>query len=114
MRVRLSGGARNYLRAEAAYLRGHSGAAAEAFLTRMKEARRNLAQFPDLGLGPERLPIPGARRFIVSDYLLDYEVKGGELVILAIRHGRQPPPSLKIEDDFDYEVQPPDVPKDEA
>jgi len=48
-----------------------------AFLDRMTEARRNLARFPELGLESERLPVPGSRRLVIGDYLLDYEVIGG-------------------------------------
>lgn len=69
----------------------------------MTEARRNLARFPELGLESERLPVPGSRRLVIGDYLLDYEVMEGEVVILSVRHHRQQPIAPEIEDDFDYE-----------
>jgi plasmid stabilization system protein ParE len=103
MKVRISGNARAYLRSEAAYLRKHSPKAAKAFLDRMAAARRNLARFPDLGLGIESLPIPGSRRLIVGDYLLDYDLIDEAVVIVSVRHGQQMPPTSEVEEDFDYE-----------
>lgn len=102
--MRLSGDARAYLQREAAYLRKHSQKAAVTFLSRMQDARENLARFPDMGLEIERLPIPSSRRLIVGDYLLDYDQIGGEVLIISIRHSLQQPPAPEIEKDFDYEV----------
>ncbi|MCI9866108.1 hypothetical protein RHIZ_09155 [Rhizobium skierniewicense] len=45
----------------------------------------------------------GIRRFVMGVYLVDYEVRRHEIVILTVRHGQQKPPSLTIDDDFDYE-----------
>ena len=104
MKVRLSGSARAYLRAEAAYLRDHSPQAAATFLARMKEAERNLARFPELGRGIERLPIPGSRRLVVGDYLLDYDIAGEDIIIISIRHGRQSDVPPDTDEDADYEV----------
>lgn len=70
----------------------------------MNEARANLANFPELGLGSERLPVPGARRLIVGDYVLDYECSNDLVTVLAIRHGRQRPFYIEPDDDIDYEV----------
>jgi plasmid stabilization system protein ParE len=103
MKVRLSGDARDYLRQEAAYLGKHSPKAAKRFVDRMAEARKNLARFPELGKGIERLPIPGSHRMVVGDYLLDYDLIDEEVVILSIRHGQQQPLTTQIDDDFDYE-----------
>lgn len=104
MKVRLSGSARAYLHAEAAYLRQYSPRAAKAFLERMADARTNLAKFPDLGRSIEGLPVPGMHRLVVGDYLLDYDVTSEDVVILSIRHGRQQPLTEDIDDDFDYET----------
>ncbi|WP_420962774.1 type II toxin-antitoxin system RelE/ParE family toxin [Brucella sp. IR073] len=105
MKVRLSGDARAYLRREASYLRQHSLKAAKAFLDRMAEARKNLAQFPEMGKGIERLPVPGSNRLIVGDYLLDYDLTDGEVTVLSIRHGQQQPLAPDAaDDDFDYEA----------
>ncbi|MGN6585334.1 MAG: type II toxin-antitoxin system RelE/ParE family toxin [Rhizobiaceae bacterium] len=103
MKVRLSGDARAYLRREATYLRKYSRKAANAFVDRMAEARRNLTRFPEMGKTFDRLPIPGSHRLVVGDYLLDYDVTEDEVVILSIRHGQQQPLTPEIEDDFDYE-----------
>lgn len=103
MRVRLSASATSYLRGEAAYLRRYSQRAALSFVAQMQEARENLAQFPALGRGIGHLPIPGMHRLIVGDYVLDYELNETEIIILAIRHGRQQPPE-EPEPDFNYET----------
>jgi plasmid stabilization system protein ParE len=94
MKVRLSGRARAYLRAEAAYLKKYSPGAAKAFLDRMAEARKNLARFPELGRGIERLPVPGSHRLVAGDYLLDYDLIDGDIVIISIRQGKKIPLAL--------------------
>ena len=44
------------------------------------------------------------RRLVVGDYLMDYEVVGNEIHVLAIRHGRQLPPDVPLDDDYDFEA----------
>jgi plasmid stabilization system protein ParE len=104
MKVRLSENARIYLRQEAAYLRKRNPAAAVKYVTRLREARTNLARFPELGSFSDELPLPGIRRIVVGDYLVDYEVKQGEVWIVAVRHGQQLLPGTPVDDDFDYEA----------
>jgi hypothetical protein len=36
-------------------------------------------------------------------YLVDYEIGQNRVGIFSIRHGRERPPGLEIEDDFDFE-----------
>jgi len=43
------------------------------------------------------------RRVIVGNYLLDYEISGDVVLVVAIRHGRQMPPDMTLDDDFDFE-----------
>ncbi|HKI13551.1 MAG TPA: type II toxin-antitoxin system RelE/ParE family toxin [Roseiarcus sp.] len=99
----MSDDARAYLRDEAKYLRKRSPAAARAVSAAMRKARENLARFGELGLAKEGLPIPGMRRLIVGNYLLDYEISGDVILVVAIRHGRQKPPDMALDDDFDFE-----------
>jgi hypothetical protein len=40
----------------------------------------------------------------MGDYVLDYEIRDGEVHILNMRHGRQNDPDLEDEPDFDYEA----------
>ncbi len=108
MKVRLSGEARAYLLAESAYLRKRSPIAAQAFLDRMREARQNLARFPEMGRGIERLPVPGSLRVVIGEYLLDYDIDDGLVLIVNIRHGAQQRLSPDVDDDFDYETCAPD------
>jgi len=63
-----------------------------------------LAQFPMIGQEASDLPLRGVRRFVLGDYLIHYEVGAGAIVILAIRHGRERPPELPLDDDDDYEA----------
>lgn len=102
-RVRLAASARAFLLSEAAYLEARNPDAAERFLARLREAQRHLARFAELGFEPDAPPVPGVRRLIVGQYVIDYEIADG-VVILAIRHGRQHDPSIPLDDDFDYEV----------
>ena len=99
----MSDDARTYLRDEAKYLRKRSPAAAKALMAAMRKARENLAAFGELGFAKEGLPIPGMRRVIVGNYLLDYEISGDVVLVVAIRHGRQMPPDMTLDDDFDFE-----------
>lgn len=103
MNVRLSGSAHDYLRSEATYLRAKNPGAARSFLDHMKLALRNLSAFAEMGRESEALPVPGMRRLVAGDYLLDYEIRSGEVHVLAIRHARQSPP-IASDDDFDYET----------
>lgn len=102
-RVVLSGSARAFLLAEATYLRTRNPAAADRFVLRLREARVNLARFEALGFERDAPPVPGVRRLVVGDYLLDYVVMTA-IEIVAIRHARQSDPDLPVDDDFDYEV----------
>ena len=103
MKVRISDDARAYLLRETAYLRKLSPAAAKNFSRQMKIARRDIGAFTNIGFESEELPVPGMRRLIVGDYLLDYEVGENEIHIVAVRHGRQLSPDVRLEEDFDYE-----------
>ncbi|GLK79445.1 type II toxin-antitoxin system RelE/ParE family toxin [Methylopila turkensis] len=104
MKVRLSGDARRFLRHEAGYLRDRNRAAAEKFVVRIGEALSNLAQFSKIGAGAEPSPVAEARRLVVGDYVLIYEISGTSLSVTSIRHGRMSPGSRLVDDDFDYEA----------
>jgi plasmid stabilization system protein ParE len=108
VKVRMVAPARAFLRKEASYLRQYSPQAADAFLHRMGEAREHLQRFPLMGFEKSGLPVPGVRSLVVGTYVLDYEIAGNDLLILAIRPGQVPEPSLEADDDFDYEANPAD------
>jgi hypothetical protein len=61
-----------------------------------------------MGFEKSGLPVPGVRSLVVGTYVLDYEIAGNDLLILAIRPGQVPEPSLEADDDFDYEANPAD------
>jgi plasmid stabilization system protein ParE len=103
-RITLSSAARAYVNAEASYLRARSLSAAAKFRATVSSLKRNLADFPSLGHPSTETPVEGIFRFVMDDYLVDYEVTGGVVNIIAIRHGRQMPPSQPIAPDDDFEV----------
>jgi plasmid stabilization system protein ParE len=103
-KIRLSKNARIFIQREAKYLRERNQAAAEHFLDRLRQARRNLAQFPRIGHEKTSLPVEGAMRIIVGDYILDYDLDDKGVAITAIRHGRQQDPDLHKDEDFDFEA----------
>lgn len=88
MKVVLSPDARAYAVAEATYLKERSPQAAEQFGAILKQVRRDLSRFPELGHVAEEIPVAGIRLLVVGSYLIDYEFQGPAIVILAIRHGR--------------------------
>lgn len=104
MKVLLSADARNYLVSEARYLKARSPQAARQFTDSLKQLKEHLSQFPHMGRGSDDIPVPGVLRFVIGAYLVDYEIRPGAIVILAIRHGQQRPPGTPLEDDFDFEA----------
>ncbi|OLP61687.1 hypothetical protein BJF93_08795 [Xaviernesmea oryzae] len=79
MKVVLSPFAIDYVRREAKYLRAGSRKAAQQFADDLKRLRQSLSMFPEIGKRTD------------------------EILIFAIRHGRERPPGFVIEDDFDFE-----------
>ena len=108
MKVRMSENARAYVLKETRYLRKYSPVAAKSFSARIKEARSVLGVFNKIGFESEELPIPGMRRLIVGDYLLDYEILDTEIRVVAVRHGRQLAAEVTIDPDYDFEVEIPE------
>ncbi|MBR0556370.1 type II toxin-antitoxin system RelE/ParE family toxin [Ciceribacter sp. L1K23] len=103
MKVVLAAPARDYVRAEAAYLRSHNPQAARRFVDDIKRLAHLLGDFPNIGPPRQDHLLPGVFRFVLGAYLVDYEIRDRLIVILAIRHGRQSDPNLPPEPDFDYE-----------
>ncbi|WP_435693939.1 type II toxin-antitoxin system RelE/ParE family toxin [Rhizobium lusitanum] len=101
--MRLSAGARAYIKSEVQYLKDRNPAAALRFLDDLNRLKTNLLLFPQMGFHSDELPIPGILRFAMGDYLVDYEIAGDFIEIRAVRHGHQRPPGLAIDDDFDFE-----------
>ena len=101
--VRLSDTARAFVQQEANYLRERNPNAAENFLERLREARRNLARHPEIGR-PSPVPLRGLRRLVVGEYILDYDVAADRVEIVAIRHGRQQDPFIISDPDLDFET----------
>ncbi|KAA9387850.1 type II toxin-antitoxin system RelE/ParE family toxin [Neorhizobium galegae] len=103
MKVILSPEARETVTSEAKYLKSKSPKAAQQFSDDIKRLRQGLSRFPEMGRMTEEIPIPGVLRFVMGPYLVDYEIREDEVVIFAIRHGRERPPGVELDDDFDLE-----------
>jgi plasmid stabilization system protein ParE len=103
-RITLSADARAYVNAEASYLKVRSPPAAARFRAALNGLKRNLADFPGLGHPNSETLAEGVFRFVMDEYLVDYELVGAVVNIIAIRHGRQRPPNQPLESDDDYEA----------
>ncbi len=102
MRIVLSRSAADYIRKEAAYLRGHSRAAGEAFVARVKAVRRDLTAFAEAG---QLLPVPSVRRLIREGYRFDYRIRPDVIEIVAVSSSVNTPLDMPSDDpDFDYET----------
>ena len=103
-RITLSAAARAYVNAEAGYLKARSRPAATRFRAALNGLKRNLVDFPGLGHPSAETTVAGVYRFVLDEYLVDYEVIGEVVNIIAIRHGRQRPPNQPPDSDDDYEA----------
>ncbi|MBB5704539.1 plasmid stabilization system protein ParE [Ochrobactrum daejeonense] len=103
MKVIVSPAARDYIKSEIAYLKLRSPRAALRLSEDLKRVKRDLVHFSQMRHFTEELPIPGVRRFVMGAYLIDYEIRGGDILIFCIRHGRERPPAIPLDDDFDFE-----------
>lgn len=84
--ARLSSAARAWLLKEVAYLAAREPNAARKLVTQLRAARDNLSTFPRMarpGL------LPGTRTFVVGPYVLTVRVRGDDVEIVSMRHGRQ-------------------------
>lgn len=104
MKITLSPAAREYVTREARYLKSVSPKAAQRFGEEFRQLRHSLARFPGIGKANEELPVPGVRRFVMEPYLVDYEIMADEIRILTVRHGRERPPAVDLDDDYNFEA----------
>lgn len=103
MKVIVSPAARDYIKFEITYLKLRSPRAVLQLREDLKRLTRDLGHFSQMGHFTEELPIPNIRRFVMGAYLIDYEIRADAILIFAIRHGRERPPTLPLDDDFDFE-----------
>lgn len=104
MKVKLSRSAAEYLRKETKYLKGRNPTAAIKFTNRIREAKRNIQQFPNMGSSERQIPIPGAQTWVTGEYLLDYIFDRETIEIITIRSGRMSPPIISADIDDELEV----------
>lgn len=103
MKVTLSPKALEYVRREARYLSAASPKAGRDFSNDLKRLRHDLSHFPEMGKANDEISMPGVLRFVMGAYLVDYEVRKTQILILAIRHGRERPLTVQMGDDTDFE-----------
>ncbi|WP_160011377.1 type II toxin-antitoxin system RelE/ParE family toxin [Rhizobium sp. 18055] len=103
MKVILSPTAREYVKSEALYLKSKSSRAAQSFADDLKRLRQGLGRFSRMGRATEEMPVPGILRFVMGPYLVDYEIRPEAIIIFSIRHGRERPPGVDVNVDFDHE-----------
>ena len=103
MKVILSPDAREYVKSEARYLKSRNPRAAQQFSDDLRGLRESLGRFPEMGRFTEEIPVQGVLRFVMGQYLIDYEIREEAVVVFAIRHGRERPPGIALDDDFDFE-----------
>jgi len=90
LKVRLSVRARRQIDSSLAYVHARSPQGAEQIGRRLLELLDLLAQTPEIG---KRIDEPGLRRLHLSPYpyLLDYNVRRDEVVVLRFRHAARRP-----------------------
>jgi toxin ParE1/3/4 len=73
------------------YIAQHSPRAAVAVSAQIRATSRLLAEYPDLG---RETDIPNVRMFPTAryPYLVYYSIRGGDLVIVHVRHARRDAP----------------------
>lgn len=102
MRVKLSKEARQDLDRQIAYLSGKTIAGIVTFRDIIKRAQRLLSSQPHAGQADTRIPIRGAMRIIIDGWHFDYDFIEGTVWVQRITSSINTP-SLKYDDDFDYE-----------
>jgi plasmid stabilization system protein ParE len=78
--------ARRQLDAQIAYVAERNPAAAQRLRERVAAAQQQLADFPQ---SAPRADSPGARRLVVTPYVLTYRQRGTVVEIIDVRHSRQ-------------------------
>jgi len=102
MRVRLSAESQRDISGQLAYLRGKTVSGMVAFRDITKRGLTLLKDQPGAGFTESAIPLRGARRIIVSGWYFDYDVIDDTVLVHRITSSINTP-SLKYDDDFDYE-----------
>jgi toxin ParE1/3/4 len=76
------------------YIARDSPRYAAAFVRRIRDAARSLKSLAERGRVVPELADPQVRELLVGSYRLIYEVRRGEVVVLALVHGARDLPSL--------------------
>ena len=98
MKLTLSKNAIGFIRQERTYLERFNPHAAEAVVKQLQRAFQLLTQYPMAG--EEYTLLPGRRRFVSGDYVIDYRIGRQVLTVSHIRHGRQMAPELEKDGDI--------------
>src|SRR5437763_5111956 len=85
-RISTSPRVRRWINAELSYLAERSLAAVRRFRERLSTMQRLLSERPRIGRAEGT---SGARRLVITPYIVIYREKGEEIEIVDIRHSRQ-------------------------
>lgn len=97
MKIRFSDEARQYVHREKRYLAAHSRRASVAFSQQIRRAMTLILEHP--AAGPPAGPVGGVRRYVSTPYTIYYVIRGNELVVVSIWHGRQMPGKFEMDED---------------
>lgn len=103
MRVRFSTDAQRDIADQLAYLRGKTISGMASFRDLIRRGQALLKNQPDAGFTASEIPIRGARRIILDGWYFDYDIIDGMIWVQRITSSINTP-SLKYDDDFDYEA----------
>ena len=65
-----------------------SNNAADQIIDRLAETYETLSQFPEMGRRRDEL-FPGYRSFVISPYLIFYQILPDEIQIIRVLHGKR-------------------------
>lgn len=102
MKVRISTEAQRDIADQVEFLRGKTNSGIATFRNIVSRGRSIIASQPNAGFTDSEIPIRGAKRVIVDGWYFDYDVIDDTIWIQRITSSINTP-SLKYDDDFDYE-----------
>jgi plasmid stabilization system protein ParE len=107
MKVKFSSDAQRDISDQVTYLSGKTISGVAAFRDIIRRALVLLKGQPTSGFTDSEIPIRGAKRIIVAGWYFDYDITDDTIWVQRITSSVNTP-SLRYDDDFDYEDTSPD------